>query len=143
MLLLSLVLVAAPAGASAQREIDIHADVGLPGAPDRFLVVRVSERRIEGCITSASRICTRTRAIDLGPAARAELHRLLAAIDAMPRCEPVGFAPGDPAFTLTIGSRVAMGHLPADPALVGLRTDEACEAEHALAWWIAERFGGR
>ncbi|MDQ3037076.1 MAG: hypothetical protein M3Y87_32075 [Myxococcota bacterium] len=142
---LLVLLAAAPVDGQATdaREIEIRADVGLPGAGDRFVVVTVRGRTIVGCVTSASRRCTRTRAVILDAAARAELERLLAAVDAMPLCEPVGFAPGDPELTLTIGDREARGHLPRARSAVRARIDEPCEAEHALAWWIAQRFERR
>jgi len=138
---LAVLLCAAPAAAQARPEI--RADIGVPGQADRFVVVTVRAGAIEGCTTSASRICTRTRRVVLGRAARRELDRLLARIRAMSRCEPVGFEPRDPAFTLRIGARMARGHLPRDPAHLGSRTDELCEAEHALASWIVRRFGAR
>ena len=138
-----LLVLASPVSAQeAERsDAEISADVGLPGVADRFVVVTVRGRTIVGCVTSESRRCTRTRAIVLDAADRAELARLLAAIEAMPRCEPVGFAPGDLPFTLWIGDREARGHLPRARRDVPGRVDDPCEAEHALAWWIAQRFG--
>jgi hypothetical protein len=125
----------AASSAAAQGPLpEIRTDVGIPGEVDRYLVVTVRSGVIEGCVTSASRVCTRTRRIELDGAGRREL--------AMPRCEPVAHAPGDLPFTLDIGGRVARGHLPRDRAQVAARTDEHCEAEHALAWWLVQRFGG-
>lgn len=139
-----LFVVATPALASAQA---IDAVIGLPGEPTgRVLRVRVdlggARPAIEGCVMETPLRCTRTRRVELDRAARAELEALLAAIRAMPRCEPVGFAPGDPEFALTLPgeSRPRRGHLPRDPSLIAERTDDACEAEHALAAWIVRRF---
>lgn len=136
--------VATPALASAQA---IDATIGLPGEPaGRVIRVRIdlgqARPAIEGCFTDRGLRCTRTRRVELDRAGRVELDALLAAIRAMPRCEPIGFAPGDPEFAITLPdeTRARTGHLPRDPSVVAARTDEVCEAVHALAAWIVHRF---
>lgn len=142
---LALVLLAT-CPASAQS---IRATIGLPGPPGRVLVASIDldggpTIAIEGCITNRSPAlgCYRTRRVLLSAADRAELERHLAAIRSMPRCEPVGFEAGDPPFELVLPGedRARHGHLPRDASAIPARTDEACEAEHALAAWILTRF---
>jgi hypothetical protein len=138
------VVLHAAAPASAQT---IEATIGVPDEPSGRVIratidLGAPTLAIEGCFTDRGLRCTRTRRVVLGRAARAELDALLAAIRAMPRCEPIGFAPGDPDFAITLPGEAhpRTGHLPRDPSLSPSRTDEPCEAEHALAAWIVRRF---
>jgi len=134
-------LAAAPAFAQ-----ELRATIGVPGHDDRVIVLSVDPAAdrpsLDGCFTDHGGICTRTRSVVLRPAARDALRGLLRAIQSMPLCEPVGFAPGDPEFSLHIPgeARPRVGHLPRNPAEVAARTDEPCEAEHAIAAWLIRAF---
>jgi hypothetical protein len=123
----------------------IHGTIALPGAPPaRFVNVTVTlganEWAIEGCVSSGARTCRATRIV-LDDAARRELVTAIEAIHSMPRCEPEGFAPGDPAYTLETPAVTWSGHLPRDASQVAARTTGPCAACTALAWWIVRRFG--
>jgi hypothetical protein len=76
----------------------------------------------------------------LDEAARQELVRAIDAARARPHCEPDQFAPSDPPYTITIGSTTYGGHLPSSASDVEARTQGACAAPRALAWWIVRRF---
>jgi len=139
-----------PAAAQAPATVParIVAVIGVPGTPPgapRYLNVTVetsgSPWTLVGCVATVPRACYRTHRVILDAAARTELRAHIAAIRAMPRCEPEGFAPGDPAYSLDTGQEEWTGHLPADPAQIPGRTRDPCAATTALAWWIVQRFG--
>ena len=95
---------------------------------------------IEGCVTSASRVCTRTRAVLLMPADRAAYVSLWFAIRATPLCEPEGIFPGDRMFELQSAQGNFTGRLPANVADLAARNGGPCRAHARMAWWVAERF---
>ncbi len=96
---------------------------------------------IDGCVTSASQVCTRTRGVALTAAQRQELVGLLGEIDSMPPCVPEVFQPGDPEYSLGLGTRTWSGHLPRDAAQIPARTQGPCAAPTRLAWWVVQAFG--
>jgi TonB family protein len=135
--------VVAPSALPAEIEAHVH----LPGpAPDEHLFVRVSLAplpwTITGCVTGPHGACEETARVELSEADRAELVRLLAEVEAIPRCEPEGLFPGDRAYRLALtgAPRPYEGHLPADPAELPARTAGVCRADARLAQWIAARF---
>ena len=69
---------------------------------------------------------------------------LLAAVRAMPRCEPPGFAPDDLPFRFDLDGGVRSAHIPRGWFDSGREADAAgddpCLAEVRLAWWIFATF---
>jgi hypothetical protein len=124
----------------------IDAVVGLPGTgPARWANVNIdfstSEWALEGCAASAPGACAATARIVLTPTLRQELVLLVEDVLTPRRCEPEGFAPGDPAYTITTPSQTWAGHLPRDPAQVPARTRGPCAAATRLAWWFVRVLG--
>jgi hypothetical protein len=142
-------LVALPFAARAQAPRPmpgfIVAQVGLPDAtPARFANVTVTLQALpwtmHGCVANVAGVCFATRRIDLTEADRRELVTRVQDVSARRRCEPEGFAQGDPAYTIAFPAAVYAGHLPARSADIAARSAGPCEAPARLAWWITQRF---
>lgn len=124
----------------------IDAVIGLPGTgPARYVNVSLDFSTavwaIEGCVSSAPGACAATARIVLDQAQRLELVVLLQDALTPRRCEPEGFAPGDPEYTLDTPAQTWAGHLPRDPAQVPARTQGPCAAATRLAWWLVRALG--
>jgi len=137
---------AQPSQAPRPLPASIRAVIGLPGAgPARYANVTIDLSSggwsLEGCESTGRGACRRTRRIVLAEAQRQELVRLLAEIDAMPRCEPEAYQPGDPEYELVMPAQTWTGHLPRNAADVPSRTQGTCAAPTRLAWWILQWFG--
>jgi hypothetical protein len=104
---------------------------------------RGKEWFIEGCITDAGGVCTRTRGVRLTPAERVEYVRLWYELRGMPRCEPEAVLPRDRAFELRSPQGRYAGHLPAAVTEVGTRNQGPCRAPARMAWWVARLFQAR
>lgn len=142
----------APAWAAAQAPAAlparIDAAVGLPGAgPERFLnVAVVMDGRpwyLEGCVASARGTCRATQRVELDDAGRAALVRHIGAIRGMPRCEPEGFAPGDPEYRIEMNGTTYLGRLLRDRWPAEARDGGPCGAPSQLAAWLVRTFGAR
>lgn len=139
---------APPAGQSssdAPRSLptSLMLEVGIPGRPEWWVNARLqldSEPwRLVGCIGQRRAVaCEQNTTIEVSADEQRELVALLDEIQAPIRCEPEGFAPGDPEYAIR-GSWSREGHLPADPAAVEARTQGPCGAPARLAWWVARR----
>lgn len=137
-----------PAQQSAQPgSIDLAAAVDIPGRAGWSITARLDASEgawsLDGCPTQERAACEESFSIALDAAARAELERMLADLRAMPRCEPEGFVPGDPSYSLRTGGVTYDGHLAADPAAVAARLEGPCAAPARLAWWVVARFADR
>ena len=146
-LAIAMVCAARSAHAQAPRPLPatIVAAVGQPGAsPASFVNVTVTLGALPwtmwGCTARLAGVCFATRRLELTEADRRELVTRVQEVYALPRCEPEGFAPGDPAYTVTFPASNYEGHLPASVAAVAARSGGPCGAPARLAWWIAQRF---
>jgi len=124
----------------------IDAVVGLPGTGSaRWSNVNIdfstATWALEGCVSSAPGACAATARIVLTQAQRQELVVLLQDALTPRRCEPEGFAPGDPEYTITTPAETWTGHLPRDAAQVPARTQGPCAAPTRLAWWLVRVLG--
>ncbi len=145
------ILASAPALAQrAPRPLPpaIDAHIGLPYGdigPREEMIVRVElgalPWTIEGCVASHGGACTRTRSVELDEATRAELVRFLEDAATPRRCEPEGFAPGDPEYRLVLPSVTYSGHVPRDHREIGDRSFGPCRAALRLALFIVRTFG--
>lgn len=124
-----------PIAASA----DIHVTAGIPGAANfvTATLTRGAPLVVIGCVSSVAGACAATQRIVLDDDARAELEGAIAAVHAMPRCEPAGFTAGDPEYALELGGTSYTGHFPAAESQIAGRTAGPCLADARLAWWIA------
>lgn len=123
----------------------IVAAVGQPdAAPASFVSVTVALGALPwtmtGCVSRTAGVCFATRRLVLTEADRRELVTRVEAVSGLGRCEPEGFSPGDPAYSLAFPAASYEGHLPARAALIPERTVGPCAAPARLAWWIAQRF---
>ena len=127
------------APATIARSTDISVTSGIPGST--LFVTATLERDsplvVVGCVSSVAGACAATARIVLDDDAPSELDELVRAVEARPRCEPVGFSPGDPVYTLSLAGRSYDGHLPAAQDQIAARTAGACPSDARLAWWIA------
>jgi hypothetical protein len=134
----------AAAQAPAPMPASLHAHIGLPGSPGRFANVGIdfgtTAWELSGCISSGGG-CRATRSVTLTAAQRTELVRLWQEVATMGRCEPAGFHPGDPEYTIDTPAASYSGHLPAAAADVPARTTGPCLADARLAWWLVQTFG--
>jgi hypothetical protein len=124
----------------------IDAVVGLPGTgPAQWANVNIDFSNaawaLEGCVSSAPGSCRATARIVLTQSQRQELVVLLQDVLTPRRCEPEGFVPGDPEYSITTPSETWSGHLPRDSAQVATRTQGPCAATTRLAWWFVQAFG--
>lgn len=123
----------------------IDASIGVPGAsPPAFLNVSIDLGAprwvITGCVSSAAGACPETTRVELMNAERVELAQILEAFHAMPRCEPQGFAPGDPPYDLRFPGQTWSGHLADMPAAIPGRIAGPCGPPSRLAWWLVTHF---
>ncbi len=95
-----------------------------------------------GCVSPRVGVCHWNPRFPLDEAERGAYAARIGAIRAMPRCEPVGFAPGDYAFDLDLDGEGRSGHIPQswfvenhDPQPPNDGSDP-CMAEVYVAWWI-------
>ena len=131
---------AALAQAQTSMPARITAIIGMPGSTPRFANVTVEDgQTLSGCIPSIAGGCERSRRIVLTPPQRSELARRWREVAAMPRCEPTAFAPGDPAYTIEVGTVTYQGHLPSAASEVATNTTGPCQADARFAWWLAQR----
>jgi hypothetical protein len=124
----------------------LSGSVGLPDSPSpRFANVTVEfgpgDWAVVGCVSAISGSCLASRRVVLTPAQQSELLELWADVTAMPRCEPAGFVPGDPEYSLETGAVSYRGHLPAASANLAVRLAGRCLADARLAWWLAQQLG--
>ncbi len=147
------IVVAACVGSLAEAQAppplppEISFVVGLPDeAAPRSIVATLSMSGlpwvIEGCVTTSS-ACFATRRVTLSDAQRAELVTHWSAVASMPRCEPEGFAPGDPEYSFGTPTISHRGHLPRASRDIAARSGGPCGAPMRLAWWLAQTFGRR
>lgn len=134
-----------PRSAGPPAAPTVRAEVGLPDAtPARFVNVTIQQDStpwtMDGCVSNLSGSCFATQRVPLTADDERALRSHLDAVARMPLCEPEAFAPGDPAYTVSIPSRELAGHLPANAAEIEARTAGPCGAPARLAWWIAQRF---
>jgi hypothetical protein len=95
-----------------------------------------------GCVSQLVGVCRWNPRFPLDEAEQRAYAEHIAAIRAMPRCEPVGFAPDDDSFDLDLDGQARAGHIPHAWFTEGDRSgppndgSDPCMAEVYLAWWI-------
>ncbi len=123
----------------------IRVQVGMPGsAPTNYANVTLDLGPLPwtmiGCVSRVAGTCFATQRVVLSDADRVVLVTRVQEVYAVPRCEPEGFFPGDPTYSMDFPADHYAGHLPAAPRDLARRTEGACAAPARLAWWLAERF---
>ena len=148
-LFVALLSSAAPSEAQAPPALpaSLHAAVGLPGSgAPRFanatLDLGSAEWAVVGCIASVANVCLATQRVVLTTEQRTRFVRLWMEVASMPRCEPAGFSPGDPEYTLATPAAAYQGHLPRAAEDLAVRTSGPCLADARLALWLAQLLGG-
>ena len=125
--------------------------LALPSPADaRFLNVSLDVAadawNLTGCESNVAGACDRTRLCPLGADERAAGARAVAAVRAMPRCEPLGFDDSYFSVELTLDGQLRRTWMPPGwfrlaggdgPPPVGA---DPCLAELHLAWWIYTAF---
>jgi|JI10StandDraft_1071094.scaffolds.fasta_scaffold484452_2 hypothetical protein len=123
----------------------IRAAVGMPGTSTTSyanvtLDLGPLPWTMVGCVSRVEATCFATQRVVLSDADRVALVTRVQEVYAVPRCEPEGFSPGDPRYSMDFPANHYAGHLPADPSAIAARTAGPCGAPARLAWWLAERF---
>jgi hypothetical protein len=137
---------AAPATATGAPAV-LRAAIRLPdpGAPRRLDATVTTGPEgwfMAGCVSPAAGECDSNPRFLLGEQERAAYAAHVAAIWAMPRCEPVGFAPDDCPFDLDLDGETRSGHIPRawfeedDEPGPPRDGSDPCMAEVYLAWWV-------
>ena len=95
-----------------------------------------------GCVSQLVGVCHWNPRFPLDDGERRAYAEHISAIRAMPRCEPVGFAPDDYSFDLDLDGEARAGHIPrswfgeGDAPSAPNDGSDPCMAEVYLAWWI-------
>lgn len=144
--LVAIVLVLAPALASAQDALpsELDAAIELTSAGPRQLLnvhVEVGSGVITGCVAPTPGACRESRTIRLDAAARRELAQHLRLAQARMRCPTPRVDRDDAPYTITAGSTTWQGSLPRDPREIAARTG-TCGGANALAWFLHQHAVG-
>jgi hypothetical protein len=141
----------------ARAPVDVPARTGLqmelPSPADpRHLTVAVEtgdgDWRMTGCESTLAGACDKTLLVVLDEQERRTFSDLIAAIDGMPRCEPLAILPNCFSIKLELDDDLRNTCLPLEwfPRGVDrgpLGGSDPCLAELRLAWWIYETFDHR
>jgi hypothetical protein len=141
----------------ARAPVDVPARTGLqmelPSPADpRHLTVTVEtgdgDWRMTGCESTVAGACDKTHLVVLVEDERRAFADHIAAIDGMPRCEPLAILPNCLSIKLELDDDLRTTSLPLEWFPRGeergpLGGSDPCLAELRLAWWIYETFDHR